>query len=226
MYVLHYAPDNASLIIRLVLEAAGLPYRVALVDRATRQQDGAAYRALNPTGLIPTLETPDGAISETAAILLWLGDRHGLCPAPDTADRGAFLRWLFFTSNTAHADLRQLFYPDQYVPEAAIPAHHAILTVRMRRHFGLLDRAAADHPGLFAPDGLLAPYVAMLMRWSVIYPRGQAHWFDLARYPALQAMALALEGLASTRRAMAAEGIGEAAITRPDYARPAVGSAT
>jgi glutathione S-transferase len=225
MYVLHYAPDNASLIVRLVLEGAGLPYRTALVDRATRQQDSAAYRALNPTGLIPVLETPDGAISETAAILLWLGDRHGLCPGPDAADRGTFLRWLFFTSNTAHADLRQLFYPDQYVPEAAIPGHHAILTVRMRRHFALLDRAATDQPTLFATGGLLATYVAMLMRWSVLYPVGQAHWFDLGRYPALQALAAALEAAPATMRAMA-EGIGAAAITRPAYARPATGSAT
>jgi glutathione S-transferase len=226
MYVLHYAPDNASLIIRLVLEAAGLPYRTALVDRTTRQQDSAAYRALNPTGLIPTLETPDGVMSETAAILLWLADRHGLGPTPDAANRGTFLRWLFFISNTAHADLRQLFYPDQYVPAASIPAHHTILAARMQRHFTLLDQTATDHPGLFAPAGILAPYIAMLMRWSVLYPEGQVQWFDLARYPALQAMARGLEAVPATRRAMAAERIADAPFTRPDYANPLVGSVT
>jgi glutathione S-transferase len=226
MYVLHYAPDNASLIIRLVLEAAELPYRTALVDRATRQQDSAAYRALNPTGLIPTLETGKGVISETGAILLWLGERHGLCPAPDDPARGTFLRWLFFISNTAHADLRQLFYPEQYVPEAVIPAHHAMMRARMQRHFALLDGAARDQGALFAPNGVLAPYVAMMIRWSVIYPRGQVQWFDLARYPALRAMAVALEGLPATARAMAIEGIGTAPFTQPDYAQPAVGSAT
>ena len=34
MYTLHFAPDNASLIVRLVLDGAGIPYRTALVDRA------------------------------------------------------------------------------------------------------------------------------------------------------------------------------------------------
>ena len=77
MYVLHYAPDNASLIVRLALEELGVPYRTTLVDRATRQQDSAAFRALNPAGLIPVLETPDGPLSETGAILLWLVERHG-----------------------------------------------------------------------------------------------------------------------------------------------------
>ena len=82
-YRLHYAPDNASLVIRLALEDMGLPYETVLVDRTTREQDSAAYRALNPAGLIPVLETPQGPVFETAAILLWLADTHGqLAPAP------------------------------------------------------------------------------------------------------------------------------------------------
>ena len=31
------------------------------MDRSKRQQDSATYRALNPTGLIPVLETPANA---------------------------------------------------------------------------------------------------------------------------------------------------------------------
>ena len=57
-YRLHYAPDNASLIIRLALEEIGVPYETVLVDRRSRAQDTTAYRALNPAGLIPVLETP------------------------------------------------------------------------------------------------------------------------------------------------------------------------
>ena len=87
MYTLHYAPDNASLILRLVLDGAGIPYRTALVDRTKRQQDSAAYRALNPTGLVPTLETPLCPISETGAILLWLVDTHQLGPGPADPER-------------------------------------------------------------------------------------------------------------------------------------------
>lgn len=225
MYTLHYAPDNASLIIRLVLEGAGLPYRTALVDRRTRQQDSPAYRALNPTGLIPTLETGDGAIAETGAILLWLADRHDLAPSADRAERATLLRWLFFIANTPHADLRQMFYPDQYVPAEAVAAHHAILSHRMIRHYGLLDAAAQTNPSLFAPDGILAPYIVCLMRWSVLYPRGQSQWFRLADFPALHSMAEKLEGLPHARRAAAAEGLGGHPFTRPHLATPPEGSA-
>jgi glutathione S-transferase len=226
MYVLHYAPDNASLIIRYVLETAGLPYTTALVDRATRQQDGAAYRALNPTGLIPTLETPHGPLFETAAILLWLSDTHALGPAPHDPARGPFLKTLFFISNTIHADLRQLFYPDQYVPDTAINPHHSIMTMRMRRHFALLDQTAANHPTLFAPQGSLAPYICALMRWSVLYPKGQTPWFDLLQYPALHSMARAVETTPAAYAVAVAEGLGTTPFTAPTYAQPSEGSAT
>jgi glutathione S-transferase len=172
MYTLHYAPDNASLIIRLVLDGAGLPYRTALVDRAKRQQDSAAYRALNPTGLIPTLETPLGPISETGAILLWLADTHKLGPGPGDADRPVFLKWLFFLSNTAHSDLRQIFYPHQYAPVDAHPAHHEIMAARMICTFGLLDAAAETHPRLFAAATPLGVYTLALTRWAALYLDG------------------------------------------------------
>lgn len=226
MYVLHYAPDNASLIVRLVLEGAGLPYRTTLVDRAIRQQNSAAYRALNPTGLIPTLETPQGAISETGAILLWLADHHAIAPGPQAADRGAMLRWLFFTSNTAHADLRQLFYPEYYVPANAVRAHHQIIVNRMKVHFRLLDDAAAATPEVFATSGILAPYLCALMRWSVLYPRGQEPWFVLGDYPALKAIALEMEATPQAARLALAEGLGATPFTAPRLATPSVGSAT
>jgi glutathione S-transferase len=226
MYTLHYAPDNASLIIRLVLEEANLPYHTALVDRTARAQDSTAYRAINPAGLIPALETQDGPIFETAAILLWLSDTHDLGPKPGDPIRGTYLKWLFFMSNTAHADLRQLFYPGQYVPADATPGHHALLTARMIRHFTLLNRAAADHPDLFTPPSILASYLSPLMRWAVLYPSGQSKWFHLADYPRLATLAAGVETRPCAQRIATAEGLGITPFTAPRFATPPQGSAT
>jgi glutathione S-transferase len=226
MYTLHYAPDNASLIIRLVLEEAALPYRTALVDRTKRAQDTAAYRALNPAGLIPALETPDGPMFETGAILLWLSDRHDLGPKPGDPARGTFLKWLFFTSNTVHADLRQLFYPHLYVPQDATQGHHALISARLTQHFALLNQAAKDHPHLFTPPSILTAYLALLMRWSVLYPEGQTQWFHLPDFPHLATHVTALETRPSTQRATAAEGLGPTPFTAPQYATPPEGSPT
>lgn len=224
-YRLHYAPDNASLVIRLALEARGLPYETVLVNRRTREQDSPAYRALNPGGLIPVLETPDGPIFETAAILLWLADRHGgLGPAPDDPARAPFLKWLFFISNTPHADLRMLFYPDKYIGPGHEAALRAGLTTRLARHLQSLDTAvaAADWPG-----GATELYLACLLRWMALYPADYDRgWFELARYPALAALAARMEATGAAAAAIRAEGLGPTPFTAPRHATPPEGTAT
>lgn len=224
MYVLHYAPDNASLIVRLVLDGAGIPYETALVDRRLRQQDSAAFRALNPTGLIPVLVTPVGPISETGAILIWLADTHQLGPAPGHPDRPVFLKWMFFLSNTAHADLRTIFYPHQYAPAEAHRAHVEIMSARMLRHFALLETAALQHPGLFAAATPLGAYALVLTRWAALYPEDGPRWFDLAHYPTLEALARAQESRVETPVIARAEGLGAQPFTRPEQPNPPEGS--
>lgn len=225
MYVLHYAPDNASLIVRLVLEAARLPYTTRLVDRRRNEQQSDTYRKLNPTGLIPTLETPDGPLSETAAILLWLGDRHGLIPEIGDDRRQVLLRWLIYTSNTPHAELRSLFYPDRYVPTDAIAAHHELGTRRMLSHFEILNNVLGEWPWLASPNGILAPYLCALMRWSVLYPKGQKQWFTIAKFPHLMAMASAVEDTPQAQAVARAEGLGNTPFTAPTLAAPPEGAA-
>ena len=198
-YRLHYAPDNASLIVRLALEELGQPYATVLVDRAVQAQEKPAYRALNPAGLIPVLETPDGPIFETAAILLWLADRHGaLAPAPDSHQRAAFLKWLFFTSNTLHTALRMRFYPARYVgpdkdAQKALSMH---MQDEVARHLDLVEAAAANRPGWLvgADPSVLDLYLACLMRWSRLYPVDEDKgWANPAHRPHLRDMAARLE---------------------------------
>ncbi|MBL4915993.1 glutathione S-transferase family protein [Szabonella alba] len=228
-YVLHYAPDNASLIVRIALSEAGAAFTTRLVDRRRRAQTEPAYRALAPTGRIPVLETPQGPIFETGAILLWLAERHpaaGLGPAPDSPARGDFLKWLFFLSNSLHADLRQLFYPETQVPPGAIAGHHAITSARILQHFALMERACADHPALFAAPSVLTIYLCTLMRWSVLYPAGQTRWFDAADFPTLLDLCRRTEQRAAVRDAALAEGLGDTPFSAPQPACPPEGSAT
>ncbi|MEX0305252.1 MAG: glutathione S-transferase family protein [Leisingera sp.] len=231
-YRLHYAPDNASLVIRLVLEELGQSYDTVLVDRSGKAQRGAAYLALNPNGLIPALETPDGPLFETAAILLWLADRHGaMAPAADSSARAAFLKWLFFASNTLHADLRMLFYPDQYIGEDAAQQTQLqkVLRQRLHRHLANLDHAAAERPGwLGAPQpSVLDYYIACQMRWMALYPSNASKsWFVMAQYPSLQRICSALEHRPAVAVAREAEGLGATPFTSPVYANPPEGSAT
>lgn len=231
-YVLHYAPDNASMIIRLALEHLEVPFDTALVDRAAQGQNAPAYLALNPNGLIPVLETPQGAMFETGAILLWLGDTHGrLGPMPDDAGRAEYLKWLFFVANTLHPALRMLFYPEKYVgTDASAQAQlRTGLQATLHRAFGTVDAVAADLPAGFGgvlPAALMF-YLAGCLRWCALYPADHSRaWFDLAAYPALAQVCAGLEALPCTRALQAAEGLGDTPFTKPTYANPPFGSAT
>ncbi|WP_187430230.1 Glutathione S-transferase GST-4.5 [Roseobacter fucihabitans] len=225
-YILHYAPDNASMIIRIALEEIRAPYVTRLVDRHRGGQNAPDYLALNPAGKIPVLETRDGALFETGAILLWLADRHGgLGPAPTAPGRGDMLKWLFFLSNTLHPALRMLFYPGSYAGARAADQERLRAQVRdaILCHLRLLDAnwRQSEHPCI--SDIYLAP----MLRWLRLYPADQdAGWFDLTAFPALHSMAQALETRPSVIATQAAEGLGPHPFTAPRAPCPPEGSPT
>lgn len=229
---LHYAPDNASLVIRLAMEEIGVPYETVLVDRRSGQQKSTGYLKLNPNGLIPVLETPHGPMSETAAILLWLSDTYGgPDPFPDHPDRAPYLSWLFFASNTLHADLRMTFYPGQYATDS--DDVHLILRQGLRAridgHLDRLDNLVSNKPNWLDgahPSGL-SWYIACMIRWMALYPaEGDRSWFSLAQRPHLTRMLSVLEDRPAARRAIKAEGLGPTPFTAPHHPNPPEGSAT
>jgi len=230
-YRLHFAPDNASLVVRLALLELGQPFETVLVDRAARAHKAPAYLAVNPAGRIPALETPHGPIFETGAILLWLADRHGaLAPAPESPERGEFLKWLFFTSNTLHAALRMRFYPAQYAgpDSAAQAALSACMQAEVARHLGLIEAAAAAGPAWLcgSDPSALDLYLACLMRWARLYPADEDKaWARPGQWPRLHAMLTRLEARASVAAARRAEGLGQAPFTAPVHPDPPEGSA-
>ena len=228
-YTLHFAPDNASLVIRLALEHRGLPYTCTLVDRRANAQSTPDYLALNPNGLIPVLETPDGAIFETGAILLWLADTHGqLGPAPQDRTRGDFLKWLFFAANTLHPSLRMMFYPEKYIAADQTETLRAGLAKHLHANLTTLDQTAAERPTWLgaATPSVLDFYTVAMLRWAALYPRGKTDWFDLNRYPALKRICVSVEALPCTAALQKAEGLGITPFTAPSPATPPIGSAT
>ena len=229
-YLLYYAPDNASLIVRLVLNEMAQPFRSRLVDRGNQEQNSAEYQKLNPRGLIPTLVTENGSIFETAAILLWLTDRHAqLAPCHTSPDRGDYLKWLFYLSNGLHVDMRHLFYPEKYTSGPGDHGtHHDLVKQRIREHLILFENLASQSHSWFngSEPSAIDYYVACILRWLALYPARHAGWFSFSEYPALQALAKRLETRQATLNAIQAEGLGLTPFSAPSYATPPEGSAT
>lgn len=227
---LHYAPDNASLIVRLALEELRVPFTTVLVDRATNAQNSPEYLKINPAGLIPVLETPHGPIFETAAILLWLSETYGaLAPQPRDPARAGFLKWLFYLSNTTHTNLRMTFYPQKYVGQDNTAQNDLRLHARKNlcHSFDLLNGLANEgHDWFCGPHvSVLDLYVIALLRWSALYPQGDNSWFLIARWPALKSLTLRAENRPSVAALMKAEGMDTHPFSAPQYLNPPEGVA-
>ncbi len=75
-----YWRSSAAYRVRIGLGLKGLAYEYAPVNLLANEQNAAAYRARQPQGLVPLLETGDGAdLTQSIAILEWLDETH---PAP------------------------------------------------------------------------------------------------------------------------------------------------
>ncbi len=81
--------SSTSFRVRIALNLKGLPYRQETYRLRAGEQRAEQYLALNPQGLVPTLERTDGsALTQSLAILEWLEERHPqppLLPADATA---------------------------------------------------------------------------------------------------------------------------------------------
>lgn len=218
MYTLHHIDDWASLIIRLALEEMGVAYNLHTHDFDAGSLDRADFRALNPQGLIPVLETDDGPIFETAAILLWLADRHGaMAPAPGHPDRGAFLSWFMFVSNTLHPSAMAQLHPEKLAGDRGQTTVCRQATARLRQQCALLDALMATAPVWLNPvkPTILSPYLAVLLRWSQFLSADPAHVLDLTPYPALRAHLVALEARPAFARVTIAEALGPTPFSNP-----------
>ncbi|MBK6386044.1 MAG: glutathione S-transferase family protein [Rhodoferax sp.] len=223
-YTLFYVPDSANLVVRIALEELGVSFAALLVEGSGATNRSAAFLALNPQGLVPVLIDPqqDEPLFETAAILLHLGERHNVLQPVDARSRGRYLKWLFFLSNTLHADLRGLFYSDRYVSDAgAIPALRQGLRARVTKHFALLDAEMALHGGPWLLGETLTScdiYLAVCARWAQLYPRGDGLAPEaILNLSHVRRLLETLEQRPSVLRACEQEGISGRAFTAPQY---------
>lgn len=97
--VLYHHPFSRAANVVWMLEEVGVPYELRFVDLMKGTQKSAEILSLNPMGKLPILTDGDVVVTESAAIGLYLADRHSygtLAPKADDPKRGAYLRWSLF----------------------------------------------------------------------------------------------------------------------------------
>ncbi len=213
MYRLYYYPGNANLAPHVLLEEAGAPHELILVDREKGGQKDADYLRLNPNGRIPTLVDGDLVLFEAAAICLHIADRHPeaeLSPAQGSLDRSYFYQWLTFLTNTIQPDCMAFHYPEKYTADpSGISAVRQQAECRLAAGFSVLERALDDSPYLVGRRySACDAYLLMLCTWArrlsnppTELPRLRRSLDTVASRPAVE-RAYSAEGLDSHAYAM------------------------
>ena len=85
----NYFRSSTSVRVRAALNLKGLEYDYVPLSLLKGEQASDAHLALNPSGLVPTLVTPHGALPQSMAILEWLDEVH---PEPPLLPKDAWGR--------------------------------------------------------------------------------------------------------------------------------------
>ncbi|OOG47960.1 glutathione S-transferase family protein [Rhodanobacter sp. C01] len=208
MYTLYYSPGTASMVVHLALLEIGAPHELRLVDFDADAQHSAEYLKLNPRGVVPTLIIDGRPLSESAALLMVLSERHpeaGLAPAPGTPEHDTWQQWIVYLSNTLMSTYRFWFYPPELGAVEHTPEVHSALQRKIEGVWDLLDAQLAAHgPYLLGQEFSGADLLlTMLMRWSRNMPHAATEW------PALKRLADLVRARPSWRKLYEIEGLSE-----------------
>ena len=109
MFKFYYSPGSCALASHLALEEAGADYQAIRVDFKANEQRSPQYLQINPKGRVPALVTPEGVLTETPAILVYIAQmfpQAALAPLDDPfrfALAQSFNSYICSTVHVAHA---------------------------------------------------------------------------------------------------------------------------
>ena len=104
---------------RWMLEELGVEYELTRIAFSSGDHKKPEYLAINPHGSVPALVDGDLNVTESAAIVMYLADKHadkGLAPALSSADRGAYYRWMVYIPATVDPVLETLTMHTRFLP--------------------------------------------------------------------------------------------------------------
>ncbi len=181
---LYFAPGSSSMAPHIALHEVGEPFDARPVSFARHEQRDEAFLRINPQGKVPVLLVGTQALTEVAAILYFLAQRHPqarLWPHDDPIAQARVISWMSFLASTVHPARRQ-------------GIDHA------RRVWGLAERRLGEAPWAVGEFGIADIHLFRLF-WrmrSSLHPSPQ-------EFPALEAHHARMLERDAVRRTLAIE---------------------
>ncbi|SFR42666.1 glutathione S-transferase family protein [Litoreibacter janthinus] len=199
MFTLYYAKGTAALPVQIALEEVGAEYDLRLLDFASQDQAKPDYLKINPKGRVPALVTPDGILTETPALMTYIGQMFKAANLlPETpfglARAQEFNVYLASTVHVAHAHKhRGSRWSDD---ESAFPAMQAKVAQNMTDCATLIETGYLQGPWVMGDQYTICdPYLFLVARWlkgdgvnESAFPKIMAHRARMEARPAVQAV--------------------------------------
>ncbi|WP_272916770.1 glutathione S-transferase family protein [Alteraurantiacibacter aestuarii] len=184
---LWFAPNTCARVTMTALEEIGEPFETGLVAFMAGEHRQPAYLAVNPSGKVPALETPDGVLVQNGAMLTYLSEAYphaNLLPLSDEPFKRARVRAeLFRCSSDLHPLVTRFVMPvtvstdPQQVPQIREKARELVT----QQLAPVEARLAASEWYFGAYWSVLDAYVAWI--WFRLTGNG----FDASDFPAISA---------------------------------------
>src|SRR5882762_2329396 len=181
--------------VRWALEEAGIPYQEKLIgpeDQAT-----AAYRALQPFGQVPAIESGDLKLFESGAIVIHIAERSDALMPSDSNGRARTSAWVFAALNSVEPQIQNLAELDLFhAREAWAPLRRPTAVEGVQKRLGAVENWLGDRDYLedrFTAADLMMTTVLRILR----------HTDLVSDRPALKAYQARCEARPTFQKAMA-----------------------
>ncbi len=194
----YWASNSCAIATHMVLEHVGADYQGQRVDFARGEQKSADYLRINPKGRVPALATPQGILTETPALMLYVCQQYpqaGLAPLDDPfelARMNAFNCYLCATVHVNHAHrVRGERWSDD---PAVVEALKLKVAQNMADGFAYIERDYLHGPWVLGQRMSASDmYLFTISRWLEgdgvdvkQFPKVTAHMQRMAALPAVE----------------------------------------
>ena len=167
------------------LEQAELPYTLKLVNLAQGEQSTPDYLALSPLGKVPTMVVDGQALTENAALLVYINALKpdaGLFPVnPSPLMLSSIQAGLSFCGGTLHPQVRGIFNPQRITTGDGAPVRE-MATILAKKAFAYAENRLAENTWWLGEESIIDVY----LNWTFTVARNGG--FDTAGYPLLSGL--------------------------------------
>ena len=172
MYKLYGVKKWGSLGPQCILEELGVAHEIVWLTPEDRR---GPYRKINPMGLVPSLQLPDGrVVFESSAIVTHLTDAHpsDLAPRSGTPDHALYLAWLTWLNAEIYSTMNAAEFLESEDNTVGDAASRASLAQAVRRKvdslFDVVERHLGESGGFMLGAKVSAAdhYLMMVTLWT------------------------------------------------------------